>query len=101
MIYAPLFPPFFKKFCKKNKRGERGGGLNGRKIILPELINYLTPMSLAFLIMDDGGWVAGSKSVRISTNNFMPPFPPLYVGGGRKGGQEVELLRQMFKTKFG
>lgn len=44
-------------------------------------------MSLAFLIMDDGGWVAGSKSVRISTNNFTR--------------QEVELLNQMFKTKFG
>ena len=28
-------------------------------------------MALAFLIMDDGGWVSGSKSVRISTNNFM------------------------------
>jgi len=25
------------------------------KIISPELINYLTPMALAFLIMDDGG----------------------------------------------
>ena len=50
------------------------------------LINYLTPMALAFLIMDDGGWVSGSKSVRISTNNFTL--------------QEVELLSQMFKTKF-
>jgi len=59
---------------------------DGRKRILPELINYLTPMSLAFLIMDDGGWVAGSKSVRISTNNFTL--------------QEVVLLGQMFKTKF-
>ncbi len=29
--------------------------VDGRKRILPELINYLTPMSLAFLIMDDGG----------------------------------------------
>ena len=48
------------------------------------LINYLTPMALAFLIMDDGGWVSGSKSVRISTNNFTL--------------QEVELLSQMFKT---
>ena len=43
-------------------------------------------MSLAFLIMDDGGWVSGSKSVRISTNNFTL--------------QEVELLREMFKIKF-
>jgi len=29
--------------------------IDGRKIISPELINYLTPMALAFLIMDDGG----------------------------------------------
>ena len=43
-------------------------------------------MSLALLIMDDGGWVSGSKSVIISTNNFTI--------------QEVELLRDMFKTKF-
>lgn len=59
---------------------------NKIKVIKPELINYLTPMSLAFFIMDDGGWVSGSKSVRISTNNFTL--------------QEVELLRDMFKTKF-
>jgi hypothetical protein len=29
--------------------------VNGKKTISPELINYLTPMALAFLIMDDGG----------------------------------------------
>lgn len=60
---------------------------NGTKTIRPELINYLTPMSLAFLIMDDGGWVSGSKSVRIATNNFTK--------------EEVELLKSMFETKFG
>ena len=49
-------------------------------------MNYLTPMSIAFLLMDDGGWVSGSKSVRISTNNFTL--------------QEVELLRDTFKVKF-
>ena len=43
-------------------------------------------MSLAYLIMDDGGWVSGSKSVRIATNNFTL--------------QEVELLRDVFKAKF-
>lgn len=59
---------------------------NGRKVIKPELINYLTPMSIAFFIMDDGGWVSGSKSVRISTNNFTL--------------EEVELLAHMLKTKF-
>jgi hypothetical protein len=51
----PFFPHFLKNFVKKIRGGKEGGGLNGRKIILPELINYLTPMSLAFLIMDDGG----------------------------------------------
>lgn len=43
-------------------------------------------MALAFLRLDDGGWVSGSKSVRISTNNFT--------------FQEVELMRNIFKTKF-
>lgn len=43
-------------------------------------------MSLAYLIMDDGGWVSGSKSVRIATNNFTL--------------QEVQLLRDIFKTNF-
>ena len=47
--------------------------LRGKKIISPKFINYLTPMalaSLAFIIMNDGCWVSGYKSVRISTNNF-------------------------------
>ena len=61
--------------------------VNGVKVIKPELINYLTPMSLAYLIMDDGGWVSGSKSVRIATNNFTK--------------EEVELLKNMIETKFG
>lgn len=63
--------------------------VEGRKRILPELINYLTPISVAFLIMDDEGWVAGSsaKGRWIATNNFTL--------------EEVEFLAQMFKTKFG
>ena len=60
--------------------------LNGIKMISSEIMNYLTPMSIAFLLMDEGGWVSGSKSVRISTNNFTL--------------QEVELLRDTFKAKF-
>lgn len=55
------------------------------KIVHPQLINYLTPMSLAFLIMDDGTWVAGSKSVRIATNSFTR--------------EEVELLISIFESK--
>jgi hypothetical protein len=60
--------------------------LNGKKRISEEIFQYITPMALAFLIQDEGGWVSGSKSVRIATNNFTL--------------QEVELLRYIFKTKF-
>lgn len=60
--------------------------MDGVKRIIPELLDYFTPISLAFLIMDDGGWVAGSKSVRIATNNFTL--------------QEMELLVMTFKSKF-
>jgi len=60
--------------------------LNGIKMISSELMNFLTPMSIAFLLMDNGGWLSGSKSVRISTNKFTL--------------QEVELLRDTFKAKF-
>jgi hypothetical protein len=60
--------------------------LNGIKMISSEIMNYLTPMSIAFLLMDGGGWLSGSNSVRISTNKFTL--------------QEVELLRDTFKVKF-
>lgn len=40
----------------------------GKKIIRPELENYLTPLALAVWIMDDGGWA--NPGVRISTYNF-------------------------------
>jgi LAGLIDADG DNA endonuclease family len=60
--------------------------LKGKKRISQEISQYLTPLALAFLIMDEGGWVSGSKSVRIATNNFTL--------------QEVDLLRDIFKTKF-
>jgi len=63
--------------------------VNKIKIISPELINYLTPMSLAFLIMDDGTWLPYSKPsrLRIATNNFTK--------------EEVDLFRSMLETKFG
>ena len=60
--------------------------LDRKKIISPEIIHYFTPLSLAILIMDDGGWLKDSKSVRIATNNFSL--------------QEVELLKEIFKVKF-
>jgi len=40
----------------------------GKKIISPQLENYLTPLALAIWIMDDGGWA--NPGVRISTYNF-------------------------------
>ena len=55
-------------------------------MISSELMNYLTPMSNAFLFMYDGTWLSGYKSVRISTNKITL--------------QEVELLRDTFKAKF-
>jgi hypothetical protein len=60
--------------------------LKGKKRISPEISQYLTPLALAFLIMDDGGWLSGSKTFRIATNNFTL--------------QELELLRDIFKTNF-
>ena len=60
--------------------------LNRKKIIPENIRELLTPRGLAFLIMDDGTWVAGSKSVRIATNNFTY--------------QEVDLLRNILETKY-
>lgn len=56
------------------------------KKISPELENYLTPLALAIWIMDDGGWVAGSKSLRIAANNYTL--------------EEVELLVRILENKF-
>ena len=61
--------------------------VNKIKRITPELAHYITPMALAFLIMDDGCWVATSKSIRIATNCFT--------------GEEVDLLRNILESKFG
>lgn len=58
----------------------------GKKVIKPELENYLSARALAFWIMDDGGWVSSSKSVKISVNSFTL--------------QEVQLLIQILKRKF-
>jgi hypothetical protein len=57
---------------------------NGTKIISPEIENYFSPLSLAHLIMDDGGWTG--YGVRIATNNFTVA--------------EVELLQKILKNKF-
>lgn len=60
--------------------------VNKVKRISPELVNYLTPLALAIWIMDDGGWVATSKSLRIATNNYT--------------FEEVKLLVNILETKF-
>ena len=61
--------------CKQNKNNNS------------ELAQYITPMALAFLIMDDGSWVATYKSIRIATNCFT--------------AEEVDLLRNILESKFG
>lgn len=61
--------------------------INKIKIISPELEHYFTPMSLAYLIMDDGCWLPSSKSIKISTNCFTR--------------EEVDLLRSILESKFG
>lgn len=58
----------------------------GEKYISPLIENYFTPLSLAFLIMDDGGYVKGSKSVRIHVNAFTL--------------EEVTFLVGLLKSKF-
>ena len=60
---------------------------DGVKILSSEIEKYFTALSLAVLIMDDGGWVKTSKSLRISVNAFTLV--------------EVELLVHLLKEKFG
>ena len=55
-----------------------------RNFISPEILNFLSLMAIAHLLMDDGR--ATSKSVRIATNNFSI--------------QEIELFREIFKSKY-
>lgn len=43
---------------------------NNKKIIRDELINYLTPRSLAFWIMDDGSASRNNVSLRLHTEGF-------------------------------
>jgi len=57
---------------------------NGKKIINSEIENYITPLSLAIWIMDDGGWV--QHGIRISSNAFTY--------------NEVLLLTQILHRKF-
>ena len=45
---------------------------------------YITPLALAILIMDDGGWA--KPGVRIATNSF--------------NSEEVQFLSEILKRKF-
>lgn len=56
----------------------------GKKVIKPVIENYITPLSLAILISDDGCWA--KPGVRIATNCFSLT--------------EVELLVKILKNKF-
>jgi len=56
----------------------------GKKVIKKEIKNYITPLSLAIWIMDDGGWV--KYGVRINTNAFTY--------------KEVELLTKILYENF-
>lgn len=56
----------------------------GRKYINPGIVNYITPLSLAIWIMDDGGWA--KPGVRLATNSFTL--------------EEVKLLHNMLVKKF-
>lgn len=58
---------------------------NGVKYINPDLELYLTPLALAILIMDDGGWTG--NGVRIATNCFKL--------------EEVKILAKMLVKLYG
>ncbi len=61
---------------------------SGKKIIKPELLNLITPLSLAVWVMDDGSTNGrGKVNMRISTDSFTK--------------KENEMLQSMFKVRFG
>jgi len=57
---------------------------NGKKIIPLNIAEYITPLALAVLIMDDGGWA--NNGIRIATNSFQL--------------KEIELLSEVLKSKY-
>ena len=56
----------------------------GKKVIPLNIFEYLTPLALAVLVMDDGGWT--NSGVKIATNSFEL--------------KEVELLKNVLKSKY-
>jgi len=57
---------------------------DGIKIIPFNIVEYLTPLALAVLIMDDGGWA--NNEIKIATNSFQL--------------LEIELLSEVLKSKY-
>lgn len=57
---------------------------NGKKIIPLNIAEYITPLALAVLIMDDGGWA--NNGIRIATNSFQL--------------KQIELLSEVLKSKY-
>ena len=61
----PVFLPFFDMFYKWDTN------LNKNIKIVPiDIIEYMDPIVLAYLIMGDGNWDKGRNRVRIYTNSF-------------------------------
>lgn len=59
---------------------------NNKKVIRPEIVNYLSPLALAVWVMDDGS-KCSNYNIRISTDSFTK--------------KENELLQSMIKARFG
>lgn len=59
--------------------------LEGRKVVPSNIAELLTPLSLAYLICDDGSWAKSLKRVVLYTNSFTL--------------EEVNLLAQVINAK--
>jgi LAGLIDADG DNA endonuclease family len=61
----PIFLPYFSMFYDKNE------GLSKYVKIIPKnIIEYMDPIVLAYLIMTDGNFDKGRKRVRLYTNSY-------------------------------
>jgi hypothetical protein len=77
----PLFVPYYLKFYEFNE------GLNKFTKIVPlDIIEFMDPIVLAYLIMTDGNFDKGRNRVRIYTNSYSK--------------EEVQRLASTIKDKF-
>lgn len=77
----PIFVPYFEMFYKYKEE------LNKFVKIVPiNIIDYMDPIVLAYLIMTDGNFDKGRNRVRIYTNSYSP--------------KEVELLATAINNKL-